>query len=298
MQRVRKRKSASTRPTAKQHAQVGELWRLIYQLEGLAAFEPDLSVSRPAFETLTDLLHEVLDWLRCRALLPLESLGMLSHHLPESELWERYSSGEHAAGWAGVELARLYKKIRAQLASRSKRSVNRLRDLRYGFKLAKFDLPPNDWFRREYESHRDYRPTGRMAVWIARKIEEIRRVQTGRSLSRLYASIIETKDGAQLQPQPETEDLLATLFRPEIVQGTSALKKLDDLPRFGDPDTAAIKAWQCFVRRKVLTQKQIITEFETLFPKQRKKLDGVITATLRSAWRAAQGGGGVILPEH
>jgi hypothetical protein len=48
----------------------------------------------------------------------------------------------------------------------------------------------------------------------------------------------------------------------------------------------------------VLIQKPIITEFEGLFPKQRKKLDGVITSVLRLAWRAAQGGGNVILPKY
>jgi hypothetical protein len=69
------------------------------------------------------------------------------------------------------------------------------------------------------------------------------------------------------------------------------------LPPFGDPGAGAVEAWRSFVRRQVLTQNQVITEFETRFPNQRKKLDGVITATLSSTWRAAQGGGGVILPE-
>jgi hypothetical protein len=203
---VRKRKSASTQPKAKQHAEeLGELWRIVYQLQG-RVHKPDVSVSLPVFETLTDLLHQVLDWLLCTALLPLASQGVLLHHLAENEAWERYNRGEHAAAWAGIELARLYKKFRAQLTSRSKRSINRLRDLRYGFKVAKSNWPPNDWFRREYESKCDYRPTGQMVVWIARKIEKIRRVKTHRSQWRSYASI-----------GIATENILAQ-FRSELVQ--------------------------------------------------------------------------------
>lgn len=277
---------------------MGELWRVVYQLEWWARHEPDLSVSLPAFQTLTALVHQVLAWLLSTALLPEGSLGMLSLHLPENEARETFRRGEHAAAWAGLELARLYKKFGAELASRSKWSVNRLRDLRYGFKLGKSDWPPNDWFRREYESKHDYRPTGKMAVWIARKIEEIRRIKAGGWPWPLYASIEIAQDGAELRSRPETENILAGLFRSEIVQGALALKRLDDLPRFGDPETRAVKDWQSFVRRQVLTQNQIITEFETLFPKQRKKLDGVITATLLSAWRAVQDGGDVILPEY
>jgi hypothetical protein len=282
------RKRAQTRPKPKQLTQaVGDLWSVIYQLEAWA-HDSDLRVSRPAFETLSKLVHDLLAWLLWTARLPTGSLGALLERLPENEAWETYRRGEHAAAWAGVELARLYKKIRAQLTSRSKRSVNPLRDLRCGFKLGKLDSPPNDWFRREYESKRDYRPNGQMVVWIARKIEEIRRFKS----DWLYAGIVMAKSGANLESEIEVGWL-----RSKIVQGAPALKRLDDLPRFGDPDPEAFKAWQSFVRRQVLTQNQIINEFEELFPKQRKKLDGVIIATLRLAWRAAQGGGAVILPE-
>jgi hypothetical protein len=298
---VRKRKSASTRPTVKQQAKaVGELWRVVYQFERWAAFEPDLGVSQSAFGTLTDLVHRVLTSMRCIALFPDGSLGALSRHLPENDAWERYRRGEHAAAWAGVELARLYKRIKAQLASRSKRSINPLRDLLYGSKVGKFDMPPNEWFRGEYETKRDYRPTGRMAVWVARKIENIRRLKARRWVSQLCASIKFANDRAKLRPQPETktDDKLATLFRPpKVVQSDRALKKLDNLPPFGGPGAGAINDWQSFVRHEVLTQKEIITEFESLFPNQRKNLDGTITATLDSAWQAAQGGGDVILPE-
>lgn len=259
-------------------------------MEGWAAFEPDLSVSRSAFQTLTALVHHVLNWLLFTARFPTASLATLLRHLSENDAWKKYGRGEHAAGWAGVELARLYKKIKAELTSRSKRSVNPLRDLRYGFKVGKSDWPPNNWFRREYESKHDYRPTGKMAVWIARKIEEIRQVKRRQSECRLFASIIGL--------QSDTEDILPASVQSKIVRGTSALKRLYDLPHFGEPKPEAIKVWQAFVRYQVLTQKQIVTEFESLFPKERKKLDGVITATLRSAWRASQCGGDVILPEY
>jgi hypothetical protein len=296
---VRKGKSTSTR-SKDQATSASELWGLIYELES-RTHEPDWRVSLPAFETLSALVRQVLSWLHHTALLPEASLGALSRHLPENDACERYSRGEHVAAWAGVELARLYKRIKAQLASRSNSSINPLRDLLYGFKSRKFDMPPNEWFRREYESKRDYRPTGRMVVWVARKIEKIRRLKALRRVSQISASIKFAEDGAKLWPQPKTktEDKSVVLFRPpEVVQSDRALKNLDNLPPFGDPGTGAVNAWRTFVRHELLTQKQIITEFEELFPKQRKKLDGVITSTLRLAWQAVLGGGDVILPEH
>jgi hypothetical protein len=265
---------------------------VIYQLKTWA-HDSDFEIRRPAFEALSELFRDLLAWLHYTALFAPASLGALLELLPENEAWETYRRGEHSGAWAGVELARLYKKIRAQLTSRSKRSVNPLRDLLYGFKLGQSDQPPNDWFRREYESKRDYRPTGKMSVWIARKIEEIRRVKAFRSEWRLYAGIVMAKSGANLKSEPGV-----TWLRSKMVQGAPALKRLDDLRPFGDPDPEAVKAWQSFVRRQVLTQNQIITEFEELFPKQRKKLDGVITSALGLAWRAAQGGDDVILPEY
>ena len=130
----------------------------------------DRNISREAFEALVNLFHTQFSWLRTTAILSPASLGALRRGPSEEDTWDRYTRGEHAAAWAGIELARVYKQIEAELRCRSKRSINPLRDLRLGFKVATFDFPPNRWFRDEFDRRTDYRPTGRMAVWVARKI--------------------------------------------------------------------------------------------------------------------------------
>ena len=122
---------------------------LVRKFEILAQ-DPDLIVSQEAFKGLTQVFHEIF-WLRITAILHTASLGSLKRKLPEDTAWERYRRGEHVAAWTGVELARLYKTIKAELRSQSKHSINPMRDLSVGFKAAKFDFPPNHWFRDEYE---------------------------------------------------------------------------------------------------------------------------------------------------
>jgi hypothetical protein len=271
------------------------LLQLVQQLQ-MQALDADSKTSREAFEALVNLFHTLFTWLRTTALLSPMSLGALIRRLPEEAAWKRYMRGQHAAAWAGVELARFYKQIQAELRSRSKHFVNRLRDLRFGFKLATFDSPPNYWFRDEYERRTDYRPIGRMAVWVARKIEETRRLKRNRSEWQSYASIEIVEGHLRVKPENETRDVLADLFPSDLVQGES-LKRLDDLPTFGTSNTADIEPWRRFVLRRMLAQKETITEFESLFPRGRKKLDGVVAATLRAAWHAVRDGGNVILPD-
>jgi hypothetical protein len=273
-----------------------DLLRLVRQLEKLAR-GPDLKISRFAFDALVVVFREVLAWLHISAVLPDASLGALSRHLSESDAWGRYNRGEHVAAWSGVELARHYKRIKAELGSRSEHSVNPFRDLRLGFKITRFDSPANQWFKREYERRTDYRPTGVMAVWIVRKIEEFRRVKEARSQLPLYPDRNVVRDRSLLRPENEAEAVLPAWFRPATVQGEAALKRLDSLPAFGDSDTCDFEAWRKFVRHQLLTQADFIKEFNALFPQRRKQLDGVMAATLRYAWQAVQDGGKVVIPD-
>ena len=89
-----------------------DLLRLVNKLEKFAR-EPDLKVSRFAFDALVVVFRRVLAWLNTNALLPDASLGSLSRHLSESDAWERYNRGEHIAAWSGVALARHYKQLQA-----------------------------------------------------------------------------------------------------------------------------------------------------------------------------------------
>jgi hypothetical protein len=270
-----------------------DLLQMIHQLK-MQALDADSKISQPAFETLTQTLHAVFAWLHMLALLHPISLGALLRRLPEDDAWARYEAGEHSAAWAGVELARLYRQIQAELKSRSKRSLNRLRDIRYGFKLREFVVPPNSWFCAEYERKADYRPTGKMAVWAAWKIEELRQIKSKRSEWRQQFARIEIVEGhPRLRDENEIDDVLADWFRSDIVEG-EALKRLDNLSAFGSPNAEDFDKWRRFVRRRLLTPK-LITEFDALFPNSRRKLDGVVAATLRSAWRAVRHGGNVTL---
>jgi hypothetical protein len=239
----RQTRKASKRVPEKNPAQVertgDELLRMVRQLE-VWSRDSDLTVSRTAFTALAETLEEVLRWLQTMALLPEASLGGLLRQLPSKQARGRYRRGEHVAAWAGVELARLYKRLRAELWSRSRDTVNRFRDLRFGLQVGTLDPSPNEWFCAEYASRVDYRPTGKMAVWIAGKIEEVRSLKERRRLQ--YRSL------------------------------TTAL-----VPTQGDTET-------------------ILPAWDALFPHERKKLDGVLAATLRCAWRAAQSGGRVVFP--
>lgn len=267
--------------------------QMIHQLQ-MQSLDADLKISQPAFKTLTRTFHEVFGWLRMVAALHPMSLGALQRRLPGDDAWARYEAGEHSAAWAGVELARLYRQIQAELKSRSKRSPNRFRDIRYGFKLSELVVPPNSWFCAEYERKADYRPTGKMAVWTARKIEELRQIKSSRSEWRQFARIKIVEGRLRLLEEKETDEVLAYWFRSDMVEG-EALKRLDNLPAFGSPNAEDFDKWRRFVRRRLLTPK-LITEFDGLFPNSRRKLDGVVAATLHAAWRAVRHGGNVTLP--
>jgi hypothetical protein len=266
----------------------GELLRMVRQLE-VWSRDSDLTVSRTAFTALAETLEEVLRWLQVMALLPEASLGGLLRQLPSNQARGRYRRGEHAAAWAGVELARLYKRFRAELWSRSRDSVNPFRDLRFGLQVGTLDPSPNEWFCAEYASRSDYRPTGKMAVWIAGKIEEVRSLKERRLQYRPLTT-------ALFPTQGDTETILPAWARsPNMVKGVAALRELDNLQPFGSTDED-FEAWRNFLRRQLLTQTDVMKEFDALFPHERKKLDGVLAATLHCAWRAAQSGGRVVFP--
>lgn len=268
-----------------------DLLQMIHQLQ-MQSLDADSKISQPAFETLTQTFHAIFGWLRMVAALHPISLGALVRRVPGDDAWARYQAGKHSAAWAGVELARLYRQIQAELKSHSKRSLNRFRDIRYGFKVREFVVPPNPWFCAEYERKADYRPTGKMAVWTARKIEELRQIKSKRSERRQFARIEIVEGRPCLRGENETDDVLTDWFRSDLVEG-EALKRLDSLPAFGGPKVEDFDEWRSFVRRRLLTPK-LITEFDALFPNSRRKLDGVVAATLRYAWRAVHDGGNVI----
>ncbi len=266
-----------------------ELSRIFRELE-VWSLNPDLGVSRAAFEALAAMLQELIRWLWMAALFPDASLAMLESELPGEQGRERYRRGEHVSAWAGIELARLYKRIKVELGSRSSQSINRIRDLQSGFRLTNKHFAPNQWFSTEYNSNVDYRPTGEMAVWMARKVEELRRLKECRVLWWPISA-------AATQLESNTETILPPLFRtPDMVKGKTALEQLDNLPPFGDSDSGSFEAWRKFLRRQLLTQTDVIEEFERVFPHARKKIDGVIASTLRYAWQAVEAGGQVFFP--
>jgi hypothetical protein len=266
---------------------------LVHQLQTLS-LDSDPSTSRRAFDALAKMLSESLAWLHTLASLHPMWLGALRRRLPENDAWAKYEAGEHVGAWAGGELARLYRQMQADLRSRSKHSVNRLRHIRYGFQIGKFAVPENRWFCAEYARKIDYRPTGEMAVWTARKIEELRRIKENRSQWLTYARIEIAENRLRLRHEREIEDELADLFRSDLVEG-EVLQRLDDLPVFGTADTGDFDIWRKFLRRRLLTPKPC-REFNELFPNSRRKLDGVVAATLGYTWHAVQHGGNVILP--
>jgi hypothetical protein len=268
---------------------------LVRQLQ-MQAMDANIEVSRPAFEALIQIFQELFAWVRTMAALHTMSLGALTRCLPEQDAWKQYNDGEHVGAWAGIQLARLYKQFNAELRSRSKDCVNRLRDVRFGFKAHKIDLPANPWFRDEYERRTDYRPTGRMALWVALKIEEVRRLKENRSRWRQFAAISVVEKQLRLLSETQTEAVLSEWFPSEVVRGEEALKLLDSLPRFGDSGALGSEAWRKFIRRRFLVNPNVLEEFDQTFPGNRRKLDGVIAATLRYAWQAIHRGGNVIIP--
>jgi hypothetical protein len=266
----------------------GELLRMARQLE-VCSHHSDLQISRTAFEALSAVLDEILAWLWMTALLPEASLGGLSRQIGSDDAWQRYERGQHVAAWAGIELARLCKRIKAELGSRSKHSISRFRELRFGVDLGDSRLSPNQWFCAEFESRGDYRPTGRMAVWVARKIEEVRALKERRLKWWPLTTVV--------HPQNETDTELPAWCRSaEMVRGTAALKQLDNLPAFGGSDPDGLEAWRKFLRHQLLTQTPAITEFQSMFPTERRKLDGVLTTTLCCAWQAIKAGNAVFFP--
>src|SRR5205823_12690676 len=118
MIRSRTERKSSAQDTAEARS---DLFRLVNKLEK-SGHEPDLKVSRFAFDALVVVFRRVLAWLNTNALLPDASLGSLSRHLSESDAWERYNRGEHIAAWSGFELARHYKQYKAVLGSRHMQS--------------------------------------------------------------------------------------------------------------------------------------------------------------------------------
>ena len=259
----------------------------------MQTLDADSEANRHAFEALTETFRELFAWLHTMAALHPMSLGALLRRFPEREAQAKYDAGEHVGAWAGVELARVYRQILADLRSHSRHSVSHLREIRCGFDFGKLVVSPNAWFCAEYARKTDYRPTGKMAVWIAGKIEELRRIKESRSQWRGYASIEILKGRLQLRAENEIDEILAVWFQADIAQG-EALRRLDNLPVFGSADVADFKVWRQFVRNRVLTS-TVVGEFDQLFPNSRRKLDGVIAATLQSAWQAVQRGGNVIL---
>src|SRR5438094_10386496 len=81
-----------------------DLLRLVNKLEKFAR-EPDLKVSRFAFDALVVVFRRVLAWLNMNALLPDASLGSLSRILSDSDACERYISVQHSAACTCCELA-------------------------------------------------------------------------------------------------------------------------------------------------------------------------------------------------
>jgi hypothetical protein len=269
-------------------------FELIRQLQ-TEALNSDLTRSESAFETLSQMFHELHVWLQTMTALHPMSLRLLLGELPEDKAWTRYKHGEHVGAWAGAELGRFYRQTKADLRSCSRHSVNPVRVIRVGFKAGKLDFPANRWFLDEYERRTDYRPSGRMAVWVARKIEDVRRLKANRSRWRIIAGY-RVERQLHVRSESEIEALLSEWFRSDVVSGEETLKILDALPGFGSSDRQGFEGWRKFIRRRILTNAQLLSEFDQLFPDARRKLDGVIAATLRSVWQTLQRGGNVLLP--
>ena len=272
-----------------------ELSRLSMQLQ-MCSHCSDFELSREAFIALSHLLRELLKWLQVHAYLPEFALGLLSHELPKDEAWRTYLRGDHIAGWAGVELARLYKQFKTELASRSKESANPFQRALFGMTIGNLTLPGNRWFRDEYNRNTDYRPTGRMAIWVARRIQDVWRLKENRSRWRRMLALslaIQASAGSV----NEVEEKLKIWSNSNVVEGERSLQRVDQLPSFGSGGEEEIRTWRSFIRSVLLTNKKIVDDFDSAFPNQRRKLDGVIASTLASVWDAAKHGGRVILPE-
>src|SRR5262249_45764851 len=121
---------------------IPSLLELVRQLE-MQTLDADSETRRHAFEVLTQTFRELFAWLHTMAALHPMLLGTLLRRFQEHEARAKYDGGEHVGAWAGVELARVYRQILADLRSRSRYAVNRFRAIRYGFDLGKFVVPPN-----------------------------------------------------------------------------------------------------------------------------------------------------------
>ena len=88
----------------------------------------------------------------------------------------------------------------------------------------------------------------------------------------------------------ETEAVLSEVLSSDVVPGDEGLRRLDSLPPFGCTDAGGSEAWRKFIHRRLLTSGPLLKEFDRLFAGRRRKLGGVIAATLLSAWRAVQRG--------
>jgi hypothetical protein len=271
------------------------LLEVVHQLE-MQSLDADPKTSGEAFQALMRLHDRQSGWLYLMTIFHPASLAVLLHRLPEKDASARYQRGEHVGAWAGIELARRYKQMKAELGSRSNRSVSRFQSLRLGFKIANLEVPPNRWFRREFERRTDYRPTTEMSIWVARKIEAVRRLKENRSQWRQFAAMSVVAGELRFANDSETEAVLSEAFSSDVVPGDEGLRRLDSLPPFGRPDVDGYDAWRKFINHRLQTNGPLLKEFDRLFAGRRRKLDGVIAATLRSAWRAVQRGGNIILP--
>jgi hypothetical protein len=261
----------------------------------MQSLDADPNTSGEAFQALVRLHDQLSDWLYLMTIFHPASLAMLLHRFPKKDASARYQRGEHVGAWAGIELARRYRQMKAELGSRSNRSVSRFQTLCFGFKIADLEVPPNRWFRREIERRTDYRPTGEMAIWVARKIEAVRRLKENRSQWRHFAAISVVAGQLRFANDTETEAALSEVLSSDLVPGEEGLRLLDSLPLFGGTDVGGSEAWRKFINHRLKTSGPLLKEFDRLFAGRRRKLDGVIAATLRYAWRAVQRGGTIIL---
>jgi hypothetical protein len=256
------------------------------------------SGNQHAFGDLASLLHELLDWFHVAAVLSNAALGShLRRSIPEKEAIEKYLRGEHVSAWAGVELARIYKDFKAQLESRSKNAEHRLTQLLYGFTVGDdLEFPPNVWFGQAYRSKKDYRPSGRMAVWFARQIEGIRQLKRNHEFRLIVHFAVKKAELPFELPisAPEAESpFQLPVSAPDLIQG-QLLQKLAALPPFGETDES-LKKWREFIRHRLRTNKRAMAEFDGLFPGARANFDGTLRATIEACWKAAGQGGQTVI---
>jgi len=227
-----------------------ELSKLIMKLE-LATRWSDRKVSREAFLVLINTFHKLFHWLHL-ACLPEVTFGTLTRRAPEGEALSIYAGGDHLAGWGGVEFARLYKQFKAELTSRSKRSSNPLSHALFGIQIGDRTSSPNPWFRAEFVRKSDYRPTGPMAIWVARQIRDVWRLKENRSYWRPLVALAASATAESI----DIEKKLKIWAHSQVVEGQEPLSHVDKLPMFSSGDEEDIRAWRSFIRSRLLIGKK------------------------------------------